>query len=218
MGTMESPRIVYQQGDHVCTLYQTPEEQLAAAVQYIREGLSNGERCLYICCEHDVDAFRAALRDRGIDVDGEEKRGALLLRTKHDGHLDGGTFDPNRMIALLEAAVHDALRGGFRGLRAAGDMNWVLDNAPGTERLAEYEARLNGFYASNKALGLCQYNRKTLPSEALDHCIATHKHVAIGGPILLENPFYELPEEAFFRMAKTAEEVAARIRRISAAA
>ena len=41
-----SPRIVYQQGDHVCTLFTTPEEQLQAAVEYISGGLSRGERCL----------------------------------------------------------------------------------------------------------------------------------------------------------------------------
>jgi len=197
-----SPRIVYQQGDHVCTLYSTPEEQLQAAVEYIRGGLARGERCLYVCCEHSVEEFRAALKRAGIDVDAEQARGALALMTKWEGHLKGGSFDPDKMITLLHAAVEDALAEGFNGLCAAGDMSWLLDEAPGSERLAEYEAGLNHFYQTHRALGLCQYSRSKLPSATLDHGIATHPYVRIEGPLLLENPFYEHPKLAAKRRAR----------------
>jgi hypothetical protein len=193
--------MAYHQGDHVCTLFTTPEEQLSAAVEYIKAGLGRGERCLYICCEHDVAKFRTALKKAGIKVDAEEKRGALQLLTKHDGHLKGGSFDPDRMISTLGIAVKDALDAGFAGLCAAGDMSWLLDEAPGSEKLAEYEARLNHFYKTHRALGLCQYNRTKLPDAALDHGIATHRYIRMEGPILLENPFYEPPEQAATRRA-----------------
>jgi hypothetical protein len=71
-----------------------------------------------------------------------------------------------------------------------------LDEAPGSEEVAEYEALLNHFYQNNRALGLCQYNRRRLPAAILDHGIATHPTVRIGGGMLLTNPFYELPEIA----------------------
>jgi hypothetical protein len=198
---MTSPRIQYQQGDHVCALYSTREEQLAAAVEYIRCGLGRGERCLYVVGEHTPDEFREGLRAAGIDVEREEARGALLLLTKHEGHLKGGSFDPDRMIGMLHAAVKDALDAGFAGLCAAGDMSWLLDEADGSERIAEYEARLNVFYPSSRALGLCLYNRDRLPPETLDHCLATHPHVRLEGNILLANPFYEAPQRAAVRKA-----------------
>jgi hypothetical protein len=191
-----SPRLQYQQGDHVCTLYSTRDEQMAAAVAYIRGGLARGERCLYVVCEHSPDEFREGLRAAGIDVEKEEGRGALLLLTKHDGHLNGGCFDPDKMIHMLHAAVKDALDAGFAGLCAAGDMSWLLDEAQGSERIAEYEARLNEFYPSSRALGLCLYNRTKLPAATLDHSLATHPHVRIEEDILLSNPFYERPDEA----------------------
>jgi hypothetical protein len=194
-----SPRMQYQQGDHVCTLYSTRDEQLTAATEYIRGGLSRGERCLYVCCEHTPDEFRDGLRAAGIDVDAEEARGALLLITKHEGHLKGGCFDPDKMIHMLHGAVKDALDAGFQGLCAAGDMSWLLDEADGSERIAEYEARLNAFYPSSRALGLCLYNRNRLPSATLDHSLATHRHVRLDGNILLDNPFYEAPEQAASR-------------------
>src|SRR5581483_3395837 len=196
-----APRVVYQQGDHVCTLYSSPEEQLTAAIEYIRGGLARGERCLYVCGEHDIPEFRAALYKAGINVYDEEARGAIILITKHDGHLQGGRFDPAAMIDMLNTAVADALAAGFTGLCAAGDMNWLLDEAPGSERIAEYEAQLNHFYANHKALGLCLYHREKMPAATLDHCLATHKYVRVEGPLLLTNPFYELPELAARRVA-----------------
>ena len=190
-----SSRNVYQQGDHVCTLFSSREEQVNAAVDYIRGGLSRGERCLYVCGEQTPDEFRAELRGASIDPAAEEKRGALLLITKRE-HLKGGSFKASRMIETLAGAVADALKAGFAGLCAAGDMTWLLDEAPGSREIVEYEALLNHFYASNQALGLCQYNRNRLPAKFLDTCLATHRHIRVAGPMLLENPFYELPEDA----------------------
>ncbi len=199
--TRRDPRYMYQQGDHICTLYSSPEEQLRAAGEYIREGLDRRERCLYICCEHDVATFRRSLKMEGIDVPAEEARGALVLLTKHDGHLKGGSFDPTAMLAMLEWAVRDALDDGFSGLCVAGDMTWLLDEAPGSEKIIEYEAALNRFFHSHRALGLCQY-RRTMPASLLDHCLATHALVRTDGPILLTNPFYEPPEQAVSRRAR----------------
>src|SRR6476469_3780487 len=148
-----SPRVVYQQGDHVCTLFSSPEEQLGAATDYIRQGLERGERCLYVCGEQTPADFRDALRAAGIDVGRQEARGALVLLTKETGHLTGGSFNAARMISMLSTAVEDALTDGFTGLCAAGDMTWLLDDAPGSEELAEYEAVLNHFYKTHRALG-----------------------------------------------------------------
>jgi hypothetical protein len=196
------PRVTYQHGDHVCGFYSTPAEQLDAAIEFIKAGLLRCERCFYICSEHEVTQLRAALRKSGVHVETEEKRTALVLVPKDQGHLTGGSFDPERMIDLLGRGVEDALAAGFEGLCAAGDMNWVLDGAPGSEQLADYEARLNDFFRSQRALGLCLYNRRTLPPDVLDHGLATHEYVRVDGPVLLSNPFYEHPEQARRRTAQ----------------
>jgi len=189
-----APRIVYQQGDHVCTLFTSREEQIRAAVDYIRGGLSRGERCLCICGEQTPNEFRAELRAAGIGADAEERRGALLLITKREGLLRGGSFKASRMIDMLNGAVADALKAGFAGLCVVGDMTWLLDEA-GSHEIVEYEALLNHFYSTKQALGLCQYNRNRLPPKILDTCLATHRHIRVEGPMILDNPFYELPED-----------------------
>lgn len=211
-----APRLSYREGDHVCTLFSSPEEQLQAATEYIRGGLKRRERCLWVSCERPVADFRAALNEAGINVKAEEARGALLILCKEEGHLKGGSFDPDRMIAMLHQAVKDALDAGFTGLCAGGDMSWLLEEAPGSERLVEYEARLNHFYKTNHALGLCMYNVRTMPAALLDHCMATHPTVRMEDSILLENPFYELPETAASRIARP-QDIDHKIREIHAA-
>ena len=206
----QGPRVVYQQGDHICTLFSSREEQLSAAIEYIQQGLNRNERCLYVCSEQTPTQFREALAQAGINVAQEEAKGALVLLTKESGHLKGGYFSAARMIFMLRTAVEDALKDGFQGLCAAGDMTWLLDEAPGSEEIAEYEALLNHFYRNNRALGLCQYNRRRLPAAILDHGLATHPTIRIAGPILLTNPFYEQPELAKSRVSN-ADGVAARI-------
>lgn len=213
---MSPRRLVYQQGDHICTLYTSPEEQLQAAVEYIQAGLDRNEQCLYVCGEHTPDELRAALQNAGVDVKREEARGALNLVTKGEAHLKDGSFNAKNMMTFLHEAVKDALDNGFEGLAAAGDMTWVMDGAAGTEELAEYESCLNQFYADHKALGLCQYNRKTMPSQFLDHCIATHRYIRIDGPIALENPFYEEPNIAIGRQAASEAETRQKMLKIFA--
>ena len=213
---MSSRRLVYQQGDHICALYTSPEEQLQAAVEYIQSGLGRNERCLYVCGEHTPAELRAALQSAGVNVPLEEGRGALNLVTKGEAHLKDGYFNAQNMISFLHQAVQDSLDSGFTGLSAAGDMNWVTDGAAGTEELAEYESCLNQFYANHRALGLCQYNRKSMPSKFLDHCIATHRFVRIEGPIALENPFYEDSSIAIGRQAATESETQQKILKIFA--
>jgi len=196
-----TPRVVYQHGDHACTLYDSEEERLSAATQFIRDGLAWHERCVYVCCDDNPEGFRAALKSAGIDAAGAEAQGALVLLTKDQAHLNGGDFDPAKIIAMIDAALQDALNSGFDGLRGAGEMTWLLDQAPGSERIAEYEALLNRYFSNKPIVMLCQYNRRAMPADVLDHCLATHPWVRMEGPILLSNPFYEASETAIGRVA-----------------
>lgn len=115
------------------------------------------------------------------------------------------------MLGSLERAVTEALDAGFTGLCSAADMTWLLESEPGRQRQAEYEAKLNHFHHSEKAVIFCQYNRNSLPSDVIDHCIATHRHIRSDGAILLENAFYEPDDRAMNRQAADPEIVAEKL-------
>lgn len=182
----------YQQGDHICTVYDTPDEQISVAAQYIADGLRDGERCLYVAQPHEaLNRFRGALTELGIDVPAAEADKSLLLMITGAAHLVDGRFDSERMLAMLNAAVEEALDAGFKGLRTCGDMSWLLDDAPGSEHVVEYEGLLNGFFPTVRALGMCQYDRARLPAGLIDCALSTHTSVVVDGTHQ-HNPFFRV--------------------------
>jgi MEDS: MEthanogen/methylotroph, DcmR Sensory domain len=190
------------QGDHICALYENAQEQLSIAAAYVADGLRNDERCLYVDrSAAALERFRAALGAAGIDAERMAKRGALIESTSAEVHLAGGRFDSERMLRLLNDAVEAALDAGFKGLRTCGDMSWLLEEPEGADRIVEYEALLNQFFRGVRALGMCLYDRSRLPPAIVDHALATHSTVSVGGRSRT-NAFYELPAAALVRTAQ----------------
>jgi PAS domain S-box-containing protein len=180
--------------DHLCLIYETREEQFAAVVPFIHRGLATGERCVYIADDNTVEDVVTALRDDGIDTRAEVRRGALQVLDKRESYLRDGTFDPDAMIAFLAAAERAAGEDGFTALRVTGEMTWVLGGEPGTERLFEYEARLNRFFPGHDALAICQYNRARFSPDVMLDVIRAHPLVIFGERVC-ENPYYVPPDE-----------------------
>jgi len=182
--------IAFRQGQHICAIYHSPDEQRDVAVAYLAEGLRKNERCLYVA-EDDaaLDRFRERLDAAGANGLAAESTGALLLQTHAEAHLHGGRFDSERMLSMLNAAVEDALNAGFDGLRTCGDMSWLLKEVDGSEHVVKYEAFLNQFFGHTRALGMCQYDANRLPPGLLDRAgLETHPSVVIGGSHK-NNPF-----------------------------
>jgi two-component system, chemotaxis family, sensor kinase Cph1 len=181
----------FEQGQHICALYDTRDEQIDVAAAYIADGLDRGERCLYAPdSAGSLPAFRSRLRKHGIDAGEKKTAGALLVLTKEQAHLIDGRFDSERMLAMLNRAAEDALNDGYSGLRTCGDMSWLLDDAPGAEHVVEYEALLNQFFRAVRGLGMCQYDRSRLPAGLLDHAgLCAHSSVVIGRSHK-DNPFF----------------------------
>ena len=91
-----------------------------------------------------------------------------------------GAFDPDGMISMLARETELALQEGYAALRVTGEMTWALRGLPGSERLMEYEAKLNGFFPGSRALAICQYDRRRFSPEVLLDVLTTHPFAVIG--------------------------------------
>jgi PAS domain S-box-containing protein len=180
--------------DHLCLIYETREEQLAAAIPFIRIGLERGEQCVYIADDNDLEIILAAMRDRSIDIDAAIRSGALRVVTKRESYLQTGAFDPDWMIGFLREAVDKAREAGFQALRVTGEMTWALGQDPGTDRLMEYEAKLNYLFPERDVLAICQYNRRRFDPEIIQGVINTHP-IVIYGSLVCRNLYYIPPDE-----------------------
>ncbi|NQU99456.1 MAG: MEDS domain-containing protein [Parcubacteria group bacterium] len=180
-------------GDHVCSIYKNKEEQFSTVVPFIKKGLDNHQKCAYIVDENSKEEVIAELDKRGIDSKKYIKTNQLLLLTKRETYLKDGFFDPDKMIVLLKKTEKSALEEGYSGLRVTGEMTWVLEGVSGSEKLIEYEAKLNDFFPDSKSTAICQYNENKFKPEILVEVIHTHPFLIIYGN-LYENKFYYSPQ------------------------
>jgi PAS domain S-box-containing protein len=182
-------------GDHIGLIYESPSEQIAVAVPFIRDGLARGERCLYIAADHLITAVGAALEAASVEVAQERRRGALRFMTSHDASFGDGEFIPRTMIDFIRQAEAEALRDGFSGLRLTTEPVWQFGTAPGRDRLIEHEALLNHFPRSSKSVLLCHYPHSRFAAPCIHDVLRTH-HLVILGDQVCPNPYYESPELA----------------------
>jgi len=178
---------------HMCLIYESQEEQFAAAVPFVRLGLERGEQCIYMAEENSVDTVLAAMRGDGFDVDAAVRSGAFKVTTEKETYLKEGSFDPDRMLRFWREAADSAEAAGFRGLRATGEMTWALQNGLRFEGLTEYETRLNEFIPAHPVSALCQYNRRRFSPELLVEAIRTHPQLVFNDTVCT-NPYYKAPE------------------------
>lgn len=197
------------QGTHLCLVYDSPAERLAAILPYVKGGLARGERCLYIADERTVGEVASELGTHGVQVEEEVRRGALVIQGTREAYLSSGRFDPAAMVNLLREATDAALASGYAGLLVTGEMSWALGPEPGNERLVEYECLLNRFFPGSRAHAICQYHRGRFPPEIVRDVLRTHPVAVVGG-LVCPNPFYEPPEMVLGELP-VAEHVAWRI-------
>ncbi|WP_193570272.1 MEDS domain-containing protein [Halorussus rarus] len=190
--------------DHFALVYDSREEQFAAAVPFIRQGLDRGERCVYIAYENSREDVLAAMRECGVDVDAALDSGQLSVHDETETYLRNETFDADETVAFLDAAI-DAADEEYEGLRVTGEMSSVLEEDPDGEELVRCEAKANYLFDDVDGIALCQYNRNRFPSDVIRDVISTHPLLVHDGRVS-HNVYYTPPEE-FFGPEKSEREV-----------
>jgi hypothetical protein len=101
------------------------------------------------------------------------------------------------MIALLREETDKALAEGYAALRVTGEMTWALAGEPGSERLVEYESKLNHFFPDSKCYAICQYDRRRFDAEMLLDILHTHPKVLYGTDGFENGDMYFVPTDSF---------------------
>ena len=181
--------------DHLCLIYESQEEWRAAAAPFISIGLKQGEKCIYIVDTSTAEEIRKYLLEEGVDVASAEKSGQLSILHETEAYTREGSFDPDRMIALLISETEKAVSEGYPALRTTGEMTWVLRGYPGSAKLLEYEAKLNrDLFSKYPCLAICQYDRWKFDPEIIKGVIMTHP-LLVRGSRVYRNFYYVDPGE-----------------------
>lgn len=170
-------------GDHIGHFYQTRKESQDLVVGFLKAGLNESEKCVYVGPPDEQGPLSQALTAVGVDVDGAHASGQLVL---HEG-----ASHPEELKDLLRRAVED-VPGKFARLRWVGEMTWSLKKLPTTEKLMEWESHCN-CVGDPKPVFLCQYDLTSFQGNVVMDALRTHS-VCIVANVIHQNPYYEDPE------------------------
>ena len=176
---------------HQCLIYEgSPSLQLPALAALIKRKLDEGHRCLYLNSRPMVAGLRSALAAIGIDVVGDVAKARLVLSSEPVTSADGD-FNVGTMLDMLEEALDQTLSDGYVGLFATGDMTWEFGSEKNFAKLMDYEYRLEELMHKRPELcGICQYHQDTLPPEATQQALLTHRTLFINETLTRINPSY----------------------------
>ena len=183
---------------HQCLIYEaSPAPHLSSLAALIRQKLSETTRCLYLNSPPMVAGVRSYLSAVGVDVEQESTTGRLVM-SSDQGNLVNGRFDVDRMLAMLDTALNQALSDGYESLWATGDMSWEFGPEKDFSKLLDYEWRLEEYMTTHSALsGICQYHMDMLPRQVVRHGIVSHRSIFVSDTLSRLNPEY-LPARSFF--------------------
>jgi hypothetical protein len=97
------------------------------------------------------------------------------------------------MIETVGEAHHRSIREGYVGARVAGEMSWAKRGRPGSEKLAEYECRINVLVRTVPTTAVCQYDAQRFDGATLYDILSVHPMMIVHGQVV-SNPYYIEPE------------------------
>lgn len=154
-------------GDHACATVGGTTETRAVLRGFVRDGIRDNHRVLCF----------VAGEPRGLTLaPGRPGQVRVIVR-------DRAEIGYHRQLDLLRHEITQAAREGYTGLRAAGDMTWVLRGAralsdTGIRDLLDFEAALTPLTSRGAAIGLCLYDRRHFPPPAVRTLATVHTGTA----------------------------------------
>lgn len=146
--------------DHAILVYDTLEAKHKTLFRYVAIGLRKGEAARYICSEESCDEIKRSMSQQGIDVDGNERTGALGIIDYTDFYIKNGRFSLEDVMSSWDRIYRETAAGGFSGLRVTGETTCFMKHSLVNE-LVSYEKALHTVL-DVPMIAICAYNANVL--------------------------------------------------------
>lgn len=170
--------------DHVAFLCGRPDHWRDLVAFFMREGLDDNQRCLYLHGLYQPPQVYALLVHEGLPVGDARLDGRLAMEPATEYFLTDGCLDAKATLAKLSAEVVKTIAAGCSGLRLLVDMNWATYLSGGMAGLLECERLLNDlFLPLHPCLAVCHYERVLFSPQALKRVSDNHGAMIEGGQL-----------------------------------
>lgn len=178
----------YPGGVHMCFIFDDEQERRRIMSRYIESGLRSGEQVAYFVDTMSPEEFRGHLAQMGLEPPPRDDR-RLLVSAAQATYCPDGCFRVERMLQTLQDARAQSCLEHFPGLRVAGEMNWALRGLPGSDRLIEYESKVNRVLWQTGVTAICQYDARLFDGATLYRLLKVHPLMIVKGQVV-KNPYY----------------------------
>jgi hypothetical protein len=184
----------FPEGVHICQIYSDDDERLNSLLEFLTSGLAAGEKAACFTEKLDDTHLDAYLADHGLCCEQLKASGALTKSGTRDVYFQGGCFDPDRMLGLLQKYHEDSVADGYPAARVIGEMTSNIDSIPGGSRLMEYESRVSLLLKDHPITAVCQYDANAFDGATIMKILKVHPLMVVRGAVV-HNPYYVQPEE-----------------------
>jgi anti-anti-sigma regulatory factor len=162
-------------GDHACLGFDNDDARWEIRAAFAESGLHRGEQVLlFLDPATTAEETITRLSALGVRAARALALGSLVILDNGIPGYDPATgFDPEAHAATWVRATDDAHRQGFPGIRAVGDMSWVLQGVD-HDSLIAYEAALTPVFADIGFTAICEYDRRRFTPDLLGRVSAAH--------------------------------------------
>jgi PAS domain S-box-containing protein len=182
-------------GNHLCLLYDSLDDWLRVIPPLIKSGIRKNHKILYVSSDNTREELASLFSSSGLDTEALVQSGQVVIMEAGQAYTPDGVFDTERTSTRLALEADEAVKQGYQGLIATGEMSWTLKGISSSKRFNEYESRLNSALSPDSScITVCQYDLRSFPPESIREIIRTHPKIIFGGRVL-DNCYYIPPSE-----------------------
>jgi hypothetical protein len=128
----------FEPGVHICQVFSKDDERQEALVNYIISGLQAGENTACFSEKETEATLSGFFEKKGISYKETLKSGRFSLMKTSEAYFEGGKFEPERMLSLLQEFYESSLKQNHSEARVIGEMTPEIEHISGGSRLMEY--------------------------------------------------------------------------------
>jgi len=184
----------FEPGVHICQIFNDDDDRHGALVNYIISGIQAGENTACFSEKETETTLSGFFSQNGVKYKEVEKSGKFSLSKTAEVYFEGGKFEPERMLGLLQEFYEKSVKQNRSGARVIGEMTPEVEHVPGGSRLLEYESRVSLLLKKTPINAVCQYDARSFDGSTIMDVLNVHPYMIIRGSVV-RNPFFIEPEE-----------------------
>lgn len=184
----------FEQGAHICQIFNEDNERHDILTDYIVSGVKDGESISCFSENETEVSLSEFLLEKGLSYKDLKETGNTSLSKTGEVYFENDEFEPDKMISLLKEFYLKSQEKDVTGARVIGEMTPNIQYVKGGNRLLEYECKVSLLLEKFPVTAVCQYNANKFDGSTIMDILKVHPYMIVRGSVVA-NPFFIKPEE-----------------------